>query len=248
MVGNAYNATEFSCLVFFLHGLCECLPQKARDRGHPPQMWKAATGKDLKNSVVSFSWSFFLSPTFLCLFCLIILMSAVLSPFFLRPFVVISCACWLIFLFSWSFPIPHLNVSAAFHHPLTADEMTVGKVYAALMIFDFYKQNKNSREQVHQPPGGLCQVLSQKASFLVLPLGQPLRQCWAAPTRVTGMFHPESLDASPGRVWKCCLKNGNLSWKFLSLKKYKLKKLLQLPFPVGLERSFPKIVKWRLTV
>ncbi|KFW82785.1 Voltage-dependent N-type calcium channel subunit alpha-1B, partial [Manacus vitellinus] len=36
------------------------------------------------------------------------------------------------------------------------DEMTVGKVYAALMIFDFYKQNKNSREQV-QPPGGLCQ-------------------------------------------------------------------------------------------
>ncbi|NXT25764.1 CAC1B protein, partial [Syrrhaptes paradoxus] len=35
--------------------------------------------------------------------------------------------------------------------------MTVGKVYAALMIFDFYKQNKNSREQVHQPPGGLCQ-------------------------------------------------------------------------------------------
>uniref|UniRef100_A0A669Q8I8 Voltage-dependent N-type calcium channel subunit alpha n=1 Tax=Phasianus colchicus TaxID=9054 RepID=A0A669Q8I8_PHACC len=39
----------------------------------------------------------------------------------------------------------------------SADEMTVGKVYAALMIFDFYKQNKNSREQVHQPPGGLCQ-------------------------------------------------------------------------------------------
>uniref|UniRef100_A0A8C3IH59 Voltage-dependent N-type calcium channel subunit alpha n=1 Tax=Chrysemys picta bellii TaxID=8478 RepID=A0A8C3IH59_CHRPI len=40
----------------------------------------------------------------------------------------------------------------------SADEMTVGKVYAALMIFDFYKQNKNSREQVHQPPGGLCQT------------------------------------------------------------------------------------------
>uniref|UniRef100_A0A8C6JXF3 Voltage-dependent N-type calcium channel subunit alpha n=1 Tax=Melopsittacus undulatus TaxID=13146 RepID=A0A8C6JXF3_MELUD len=46
--------------------------------------------------------------------------------------------------------------------PHKPDEMTVGKVYAALMIFDFYKQNKNSREQVHQPPGGLCQVLSQK--------------------------------------------------------------------------------------
>uniref|UniRef100_A0A8B9VYA1 Voltage-dependent N-type calcium channel subunit alpha n=1 Tax=Anas zonorhyncha TaxID=75864 RepID=A0A8B9VYA1_9AVES len=41
--------------------------------------------------------------------------------------------------------------------PHKPDEMTVGKVYAALMIFDFYKQNKNSREQVHQPPGGLCQ-------------------------------------------------------------------------------------------
>uniref|UniRef100_A0A8C0FTN9 Voltage-dependent N-type calcium channel subunit alpha n=1 Tax=Bubo bubo TaxID=30461 RepID=A0A8C0FTN9_BUBBB len=41
--------------------------------------------------------------------------------------------------------------------PHKPDEMTVGKVYAALMIFDFYKQNKNSREQVHQPSGGLCQ-------------------------------------------------------------------------------------------
>ncbi|KFO62719.1 Voltage-dependent N-type calcium channel subunit alpha-1B, partial [Corvus brachyrhynchos] len=40
--------------------------------------------------------------------------------------------------------------------PHKPDEMTVGKVYAALMIFDFYKQNKNSREQV-QPAGGLCQ-------------------------------------------------------------------------------------------
>ncbi|KFV99944.1 Voltage-dependent N-type calcium channel subunit alpha-1B, partial [Fulmarus glacialis] len=41
--------------------------------------------------------------------------------------------------------------------PHKPDEMTVGKVYAALMIFDFYKQNKNSRDQGHQPPGGLCQ-------------------------------------------------------------------------------------------
>lgn len=78
--------------------------------------------------------------------------------------------------------------------------MTVGKVYAALMIFDFYKQNKNSREQVHQPPGGLCQVLSQKVSFSVLPPEQPLLQRWAALTRVTGTFYPESLDASPGRI------------------------------------------------
>lgn len=80
----------------------------------------------------------------------------------------------LIDLFFSSDPVPHLDVSAAFGHPLTADEMTVGKVYAALMIFDFYKQNKNSREQVHQPPGGLCQVPSQKVSSLILPPGQPL--------------------------------------------------------------------------
>nr|AAB60437.1 N-type calcium channel alpha1 subunit [Mus musculus] len=39
-----------------------------------------------------------------------------------------------------------------------ADEMTVGKVYAALMIFDFYKQNKTTRDQTHQAPGGLSQM------------------------------------------------------------------------------------------
>lgn len=38
-----------------------------------------------------------------------------------------------------------------------ADEMTVGKVYAALMIFDFYKQSKTSRDQTHPAPG-LSQV------------------------------------------------------------------------------------------
>lgn len=77
--------------------------------------------------------------------------------------------------------------------------MTVGKVYAALMIFDFYKQNKNSREQVHQPPGGLCQVLSPKVPS-VLPLGQALLQRWGALARVTGAFRPQSLDASLGRI------------------------------------------------
>lgn len=34
----------------------------------------------------------------------------------------------------------------------------MGKVYAALMIFDFYKQNKTTRDQIHQAPGGLSQV------------------------------------------------------------------------------------------
>ncbi|XP_060056770.1 voltage-dependent N-type calcium channel subunit alpha-1B [Erinaceus europaeus] len=42
--------------------------------------------------------------------------------------------------------------------PHKPDEMTVGKVYAALMIFDFYKQNKTTRDQSHQAPGGLAQM------------------------------------------------------------------------------------------
>ncbi|XP_031225121.1 voltage-dependent N-type calcium channel subunit alpha-1B isoform X14 [Mastomys coucha] len=42
--------------------------------------------------------------------------------------------------------------------PHKPDEMTVGKVYAALMIFDFYKQNKTTRDQTHQAPGGLSQM------------------------------------------------------------------------------------------
>ena len=45
-----------------------------------------------------------------------------------------------------------------------ADEMTVGKVYAALMIFDFYKQNKTTRDQIHQAPGGLSQVPGSRSS------------------------------------------------------------------------------------
>ncbi|KAM5299114.1 voltage-dependent N-type calcium channel subunit alpha-1B [Ctenodactylus gundi] len=42
--------------------------------------------------------------------------------------------------------------------PHKPDEMTVGKVYAALMIFDFYKHNKTTRDQIHQAPGGLSQM------------------------------------------------------------------------------------------
>lgn len=45
-----------------------------------------------------------------------------------------------------------------------ADEMTVGKVYAALMIFDFYKQNKTTRDQIHQAAGGLSQVPGSRIS------------------------------------------------------------------------------------
>ncbi|KAM4663937.1 voltage-dependent N-type calcium channel subunit alpha-1B [Discoglossus pictus] len=42
--------------------------------------------------------------------------------------------------------------------PHKPDEMTVGKVYAALMIFDFYKQNKNNRDQSHPQHGVLSQT------------------------------------------------------------------------------------------
>ncbi|XP_028910161.1 voltage-dependent N-type calcium channel subunit alpha-1B isoform X4 [Ornithorhynchus anatinus] len=44
--------------------------------------------------------------------------------------------------------------------PHKPDEMTVGKVYAALMIFDFYKQNKNVREPGQQQAGVLLQMCS----------------------------------------------------------------------------------------
>lgn len=56
--------------------------------------------------------------------------------------------------------LPNFTLPLPAPHPLctAADEVTVGKVYAALMIFDFYKQSKTSRDQTHQAPGGLTQV------------------------------------------------------------------------------------------
>ncbi|XP_060107263.1 voltage-dependent N-type calcium channel subunit alpha-1B isoform X1 [Heteronotia binoei] len=42
--------------------------------------------------------------------------------------------------------------------PHKPEAMTVGKVYAALMIFDFYKQNKNTRDPSH--PGGQTGTVS----------------------------------------------------------------------------------------
>lgn len=95
-----------------------------------------------------------------------------------------------------------------FAHALAADEMTVGKVYAALMIFDFYKQNKNSREQV-QPPGGLCQV--QKGVF---------------PPSLLGSFnknHQQDSSRRPGCSSRQGFKILAQKWKSLlkvSLKKY----------------------------
>ncbi|XP_070615693.1 LOW QUALITY PROTEIN: voltage-dependent N-type calcium channel subunit alpha-1B [Erythrolamprus reginae] len=51
--------------------------------------------------------------------------------------------------------LQNLGSVSAPHKP---EAMTVGKVYAALMIFDFYKQNKNTRDPSHSGPGGLCQT------------------------------------------------------------------------------------------
>uniref|UniRef100_A0A5F8HDF4 Voltage-dependent N-type calcium channel subunit alpha n=1 Tax=Monodelphis domestica TaxID=13616 RepID=A0A5F8HDF4_MONDO len=52
--------------------------------------------------------------------------------------------------------------------PHKPDEMTVGKVYAALMIFDFYKQNKNTRDQGHQPPVGPVSLFHTQGQPAVL--------------------------------------------------------------------------------
>uniref|UniRef100_A0A8C2V571 Voltage-dependent N-type calcium channel subunit alpha n=1 Tax=Chinchilla lanigera TaxID=34839 RepID=A0A8C2V571_CHILA len=74
--------------------------------------------------------------------------------------------------------------------PHKPDEMTVGKVYAALMIFDFYKQNKTTRDQIHQAPGGLSQV--QTLRFPGIPpllamVGLCKCQVWGRPGR--GLSH-----------------------------------------------------------
>ncbi|XP_012884778.1 PREDICTED: voltage-dependent N-type calcium channel subunit alpha-1B [Dipodomys ordii] len=66
-----------------------------------------------------------------------------------------------------------------------ADEMTVGKVYAALMIFDFYKQNKTTRDQIHQAPGGLSQT---GPVSLFHPLKATLEQAQPAVLRGARVF------------------------------------------------------------
>ncbi|XP_029108659.1 voltage-dependent N-type calcium channel subunit alpha-1B-like [Scleropages formosus] len=55
--------------------------------------------------------------------------------------------------------------------PHKHNELTVGKVYAALMIFDYYKQNRAKRLQQQQPGGGTQGKLGVGALFRpVLPL------------------------------------------------------------------------------
>ncbi|MEE6504997.1 hypothetical protein FKM82_005401 [Ascaphus truei] len=77
--------------------------------------------------------------------------------------------------------------------PHKPDEMTVGKVYAALMIFDFYKQNKNTRVQSHQQTG----VLSQTGTVsLFQPLKATLEQNLPGPFGNAKTFLRQKSSAS----------------------------------------------------
>ncbi|XP_036272880.2 voltage-dependent N-type calcium channel subunit alpha-1B [Pipistrellus kuhlii] len=76
--------------------------------------------------------------------------------------------------------------------PHRPDEMTVGKVYAALMIFDFYKQSKTSRDQTHPVPG-----LSQMGpGSLFHPLKATLEQTQPAVLRGARVFLQQKSSAS----------------------------------------------------
>ncbi|KAI4547670.1 hypothetical protein MG293_004225 [Ovis ammon polii] len=77
--------------------------------------------------------------------------------------------------------------------PHKPDEMTVGKVYAALMIFDFYKQNKTTRDQMHQAPGGLAQM---GPVSLFHPLKATLEQTQPAVLRGARVFLRQKSSAS----------------------------------------------------
>lgn len=64
-------------------------------------------------------------------------------------------------------------ISRAFHS-LLDNELTVGKVYAALMIFDYYKQNRAKRLQQQQAAPGtqvkgtyICRIIINSGNILV---------------------------------------------------------------------------------
>ncbi|XP_036095311.1 voltage-dependent N-type calcium channel subunit alpha-1B isoform X3 [Rousettus aegyptiacus] len=77
--------------------------------------------------------------------------------------------------------------------PHKPDEVTVGKVYAALMIFDFYKQSKSSRDQTHQAPGGLTQM---GPVSLFHPLKATLEQTQPAVLRGARVFLQQKSSTS----------------------------------------------------
>ncbi|KAI5091433.1 voltage-dependent N-type calcium channel subunit alpha-1B isoform X2, partial [Silurus meridionalis] len=74
------------------------------------------------------------------------------------------------------------------------NELTVGKVYAALMIFDYYKQNRAKRLQEQQPTSG---TLSKIGSLFkpMLPLTHIHEQ--EPPFKGAKLPHPSRTDSSP---------------------------------------------------
>uniref|UniRef100_A0A3Q7NJV2 Voltage-dependent N-type calcium channel subunit alpha-1B-like n=1 Tax=Callorhinus ursinus TaxID=34884 RepID=A0A3Q7NJV2_CALUR len=87
-------------------------------------------------------------------------------------------------------PQKTLDLQVPPHKP---DEMTVGKVYAALMILDFYKQNKTPRDQIHQATGGLSQM---GPVSLFHPLKATLEQTQPAVLRGARVFLRQRNSAS----------------------------------------------------
>ncbi|XP_045839105.1 LOW QUALITY PROTEIN: voltage-dependent N-type calcium channel subunit alpha-1B-like [Meles meles] len=87
-------------------------------------------------------------------------------------------------------PQKTLDVRVPPHKP---DETTVGKVYAALMIFNFYKQNKTTRDQIHQATGGLSQM---GPVSLFHPLKATLEQTQPAVLRGARVFLRQKSAAS----------------------------------------------------
>ncbi|XP_073742444.1 voltage-dependent N-type calcium channel subunit alpha-1B-like [Callorhinus ursinus] len=71
--------------------------------------------------------------------------------------------------------------------------MTVGKVYAALMILDFHKQNKTPRAQIHQATGSLSQM---GPVSLFRPLKTTLEQTQPAVLRGARVFLRQKSSAS----------------------------------------------------
>lgn len=62
------------------------------------------------------------------------------------------------------FALTDLTNNALFHHHALASDMTIGKIYAAMMIMDYYKQNKAKklRQQLEE------QVLSTFLAWMVV--------------------------------------------------------------------------------
>lgn len=63
--------------------------------------------------------------------------------------------------------LDNVSVSSAFS--FTASDMTIGKIYAAMMIMDYYKQNKAKK---------LRQQLEEQVLFLIAVFPEQLSTLW----------------------------------------------------------------------